>query len=291
MNSTSDVNYQHDFLRMESRLFGLAYKMTKSVVDAEDIVHEAFLAVGAVKSGSIKDPEAYFVRVVTNRCLKVLDQRKATIYPGPDLTEQLEDGCGPEAVEADLSYGLLLLFQRLKPTERAVFILRESFGFEYEAIAEIVDSSMDNCRQMLHRARERLSQTLPVIRTSENQLVEIMQAFLAATTSGDSSSLVARLREDITVYTDGGGKRLAALQPVKGRMAVIRFLMGIYSKGSEGGSFSVARVNGEAAIVMHDRDVGLPNSVIFFQFEEGQLKAIYMVRNPDKLKRVRNSEV
>jgi RNA polymerase sigma-70 factor, ECF subfamily len=291
MNNTGHFNYQHDFLRMASRLFALAYKMTKSVVDAEDIVQEAFLAVGTVKAGSIKEPEAYFVRVVTNRCLKVLDQRKATIYPGPDLPEPLEEGHRPEAVDVDLSYGLLLLLQRLKPKERAVFILRESFDLEYEAIAEIVDLSADNCRQTLHRAKEKLSRAAPVSHTSENRLVEIMQAFLAAVTSGDSSSLVARLREDITVYSDGGGKRLAALQPVRGRTAVLRFLMGLYNKWSEGVSFSVARVNGEAAVVMYDRDAGLLNSVMFFHFEEGGLAAIYMVRNPDKLKGVRNRAV
>ena len=288
MSNTGDLNYQHDFLRMRSRLFALAYKMTKSVVDAEDIVQETFLAMGSVKAGSIREPEAYFVRAVTNRCLKVLDQRKGTIYPGPDLPEPLEDGYRPEAVDMDLSYGLLLLLQRLKPAERAVFILRESFGLEYGAIAEIVDSNPDNCRQMLHRAKEKLDQAAPVSRTSEDRLVEIMQVFLAAVNSGDSSSLIARLREDVTVYADGGGKRPAALQPLKGPIAVLKYMMGIYTKWSEGVSLSITRVNGEAAVVLHDRSTGLPDSVTFFNFEEAGLTAIYTVRNPDKLKGVQN---
>ena len=103
INHFSILKYQDDFLRMRPRLFALAYKMTKSVVDAEDIVQETFLAMGSVKAGTIREPEAYFVRAVTNRCLKVLDQRRAMIYPGPDLPEPLEDGFRPEAVDADLS--------------------------------------------------------------------------------------------------------------------------------------------------------------------------------------------
>jgi RNA polymerase sigma-70 factor (ECF subfamily) len=276
---------------MRSRLFALAYKMTKSVVDAEDIVQETFLAMDSVKAGSIRAPDAYFVRAVTNRCLKILDQRKSTIYPGPDLPEPLEDGFRPEAVDADLSYGLLLLLQRLKPAERAVFILRESFGLRYGAIAEIVDSNPDNCRQMLHRAKDKLQQAAPVSRTSEERLGEIMEVFLAAAGSGDSSSLIARLREDVTVYSDGGGKRPAALHPVTGQMAVLKYMMGIYNKWSEGFSLSVARVNGDAAIVLHDRNSGLPDSVTFFNFEETKLAAIYTIRNPDKLKGVQNRAV
>lgn len=285
------MKYQDDFLRMRSRLFGLAYKMTKSVVDAEDIVQEMFLAMGSVKAGTIREPEAYFVRAVTNRCLKVLDQRKATIYPGPDLPEPLEDGFRPEAIDPDLSYGLLLLLQLLKPAERAVFILRESFGLEYGAIAEIVDSNPDNCRQMLHRAKGKLNQAGPVRRTSEERLAEIMQVFLAAATSGDSRSLIARLREDVTVYSDGGGKRPAALHPVTGPIAVLKYMMGIYTKWSEGFSLSIVRVNGESAIVLHDRSSGLPDSVTFFNFEETALAAIYTIRNPDKLKGVQNRAV
>jgi RNA polymerase sigma-70 factor (ECF subfamily) len=285
------LEYQDDFLKMRSRLFALAYKMTKSVVDAEDIVQETFLAMDSVKAGSIREPDAYFVRAVTNRCLKILDHRKSTIYPGPDLPEPLEDGFRPEAVDADLSYGLLLLLQRLKPAERAVFILRESFGLEYGAIAGIVDSNPDNCRQMLHRSKEKLHQAAPVSRTSEDRLGEIMQVFLAAVRSGDSSSLIARLREDVTVYSDGGGKRPAALHPVTGPMAVLKYMMGIYNKWSEGFSLSVARVNGDAAIVLHDRSSGLPDSVTFFNFEETKLATIYTIRNPDKLKGLQNRAV
>jgi RNA polymerase sigma-70 factor (ECF subfamily) len=256
INHIGVLKYQDDFLGMRSRLFALAYKMTKSVVDAEDIVQETFLAMGSVKAGTIREPEAYFIRAVTNRCLKVLDQRKATIYPGPDLPEPLEDGFRPGAVDADLSYGLLLLLQRLKPAERAVFILRESFGFEYEAIAEIVESNPDNCRQMLHRAKGKLNQAGPVRHTSDERLAQIMQVFLAAATSGDSGSLIARLRADVTVYSDGGGKRPAALHPVTGPMAVLKYMMGIYNKWSEGFSRSVVRVNGEPAIVLHHRSSG-----------------------------------
>jgi RNA polymerase sigma-70 factor (ECF subfamily) len=161
-SANQNANYQDDFLRMRPRLFALAYKMTKSVVDAEDIIQETFLAIGSLKPGTIKTPEAYLVRVVTNRCLSVLDQRKATYYPGPDLPEPLEDGFVPEATGQDLSYGLLLLLKRLKPAERAVFLLRESFDFEYDLIAEIVETSPDNCRQMLHRAKDKLRQLQPL---------------------------------------------------------------------------------------------------------------------------------
>ena len=144
---------------------------------------------------------------------------------------------------------------------------------------------------MLHRAKGKLNQAGPVRRTSEERLAEMMQVFLAAATSGDSKSLIARLREDVTVYSDGGGKRPAALHPVTGPMAVLKYMMGIYNKWSEGFFLSVARVNGEAAVVLHDRCSGLPDSVTFFNFEETALTAIYTIRNPDKLKGVQSRAV
>jgi RNA polymerase sigma-70 factor, ECF subfamily len=285
------LNYQHDFLRMRPRLFALAYKMTKSVVDAEDIVQESFVAITSVKEGSIREPEAYFVRVVTTRCLKVLDQRKGTLYPGPDLPEPLDDAYLPEAVDEDLSYGLLLLLQRLKPAERAVFILRESFGMEYGAIAEMMESSPDNCRQMLHRAKQKLGQAAPATRTSKVRLVEMMQVFLAAANSGDSSSLITWLQEDVTIYSDGGGKRPAALHPVVGQTAVLKYMIGIYTKFSIGLSLSIEQINGDAAVVLRDRKAGLTDSVTFFSFDQGRLAAIYTIRNPDKLKSLQNRQL
>ena len=119
----------------------------------------------------------------------------------------------------------------------------------------------------------------------------MMQIFLAAATSGDSSSLIARLREDVTVYSDGGGKRPAALHPVTGPMAVLKYMMGVYNKWSEGFSLSVVRVNGESTIVLHDRSSGLPDSVTFFNFEATGLAAIYTIRNPDKLKGIQSRAV
>ena len=278
------MNYQDDFLEIRSRLFSLAYKMTKSVVDAEDIVQETFLAVTSVKAGSVRDPAAYFARVVIHRCFKVLDQRKLTAYPGPDLPEPLQEDRPAEWSAGDLSYGILLMLQRLKPMERAVFILRESLEFDYGIIAKILSVKADHCRQLLHRAKDKLHQSAPVSRTSQDQLAELMAVFLAAVSSGDSSPLIARLREDVTIYADGGGKRLAALKPVVGPMAVLKFMMGIYNKGAEGVSFLIARVNGEAAVLLHDLTTGLPETVMFFNIEETRLATIYMVRNPDKLK-------
>ncbi len=289
-SANNHQNYQEDFLKIRPRLFALAYKMTKSVVDAEDIIQETYLAIGSMKAGSIRKPDAYLVKVVTNRCLQILDQRKTTSYPGPDLPEPLEDGFLPEAIGQDLSYGLLLLLKRLKPAERAVFILRESFDFEYDLIAGILETSPDNCRQILHRAKDRLRQMAQPSPTSVDQLREIMQLFLAAATSGDPSPLIARLREDVIVYSDGGGKRLAALNPIRGSRAAANFMMGIYNKGSEDVSLSVAQINGETAVVLHDINTGLPESVLFFEFDEAKLSAIYMVRNPDKLKGVQNKD-
>jgi RNA polymerase sigma-70 factor (ECF subfamily) len=144
---------------------------------------------------------------------------------------------------------------------------------------------------MLHRAKGKLNQAGPVRHTSDERLAQIMQVFLAAATSGDSGSLIARLRADVTVYSDGGGKRPAALHPVTGPMAVLKYMMGIYNKWSEGFFLSVVRVNCEPAIVLHDRNSGLPDSVTFFNFEETGLAAIYTIRNPDKLKGVQSRAV
>lgn len=273
---------------MRSRLFALAYKMTQSVVEAEDIVQDVFLTIGSMKAGSISNPEAYFVRVVTNRCLKLLGERKDTIYPGTDLPEPMEDDWRSDAREEDLSYGLLLLLQRLKPLERAVFILRESLGLDYSEIAQILSSNPVSCRQILHRSKEKLRQHSPVNRTAEDDLVELMGAFLLAVTLGDFSSLIARLRDDVTLYGDGGGKRPSALQPLTGPIPVLKYLTGIYNKWLEGISYSVARLNGEAAVVLYARDTGLPDSVMLFSLCETRVAAIYIIRNLDKLKGVKN---
>ena len=162
---------------------------------------------------------------------------------------------------------------------------------KYDRIAEIMSSKPGNCRQILHRAKEKLCQAAPFRCTSEDGLAEFMDIFLTAVTSGDHSLLIARLREDVILYTDGGGQRPAALKPVIGAIPVLKYMIGIYNKWSDEVFFAAMKVNGESAVVLHHRHNGLPDSVTFLNFDGISLAAVFIIRNPDKLKGILNRPV
>ncbi|MEF3302445.1 RNA polymerase sigma-70 factor [Paenibacillus sp. GYB003] len=290
-------------------LFSLAYRMLGSVMDAEDIVQEAFLSLGAAADPApIRNGKAYLCKIVTNRCIDRLrsGQAKREVYVGPWLPEPIvtpETDAQADPLQAyvrseSVSTAYLLLLQQLSWVERAVFLLREVLQYDYDEIAGIVGKSATNCRQIFHRAKRGISlrpphdeEAAPVPGAASSRPAdpertgELVRQFVQALASGDIARLLGILSEDAVLYSDGGGKVHAATRPIVGADRVIRFLTGLLEKASPAFSFRFARVGSDAGIVTYEN--GVPQSVFSFHAENGRIAAVYIVVNPDKLAYVR----
>lgn len=273
--------------------FSIAYRMVGSVGDAEDLVQEALLRVyRAEESGErIESPQAYLSAVVTR--LSIDHLRSARVrretYVGPWLPEPLltdpEPGPEQRAETSDsLSQAFLVLLEQLSPVERAVFLLREVFGYEYADIARIVGRSQDNCRQLLTRARRHVEEGRPRFDADRGKRAELAERFLQAAAEGATDALVSMLVSDATAYGDGGGKVQAARKPVHGAEKVARFIAGIIALGQRRGGYSLrpAWVNHQPGFVISSGD-GNVDAVWAFDVADGLIQSVRIVRNPDKL--------
>ena len=272
------------FDRHRPLLFSIAYRMLGSVMDAEDIVQEAFLRWQRSSRTEVRSPRAYLSADVTRLCIDQLRSAKARReeYVGPWLPEPLPTGPETAAVDESLSMAFLVLLESLNPTERAVFLLREVFDYDYEEISRIVEKSEDNCRQIARRARSAVAARRPRFESSPEQEERLMESFLEASLSGDMEGLVSVLSEDVTLLSDGGGKTRAALNPIQGADRVSRFIFGILREAPPGLVVRRARVNGQPGLVGYFAD-GRPQSVTTLDVAEGSVRAIRIVVNPEKL--------
>ncbi|MFC7153339.1 RNA polymerase sigma-70 factor [Cohnella cellulosilytica] len=274
-------------------LFAIAYRMLGSVMDAEDIVQEAFLSWNEREQSGIHHPKAYLCKIVTNRCVDrirgAVREREAYVgpwLPVPLLTEDTRDNDPGAAYlrKESLSTAYLLLLQQLSWSERAVFVLREALGYEYDEIAEIVGKSSVNCRQIYRRARKAVSgleTSAEVPIPKSEKLRQTVDEFVAALTGGHPGKLIGLLKADANLYSDGGGKATAATRPILGAERVASFLFGVLAKFPSDFSYRVADVNGQPGIVTYFGDV--PSSVVTLRIEAGVVAAVYIVVNPDKL--------
>ena len=262
-------------------LVGVAYRMLGSLSDAEDIAQEAFLRWATVDHAIVDDPRAYLARIVSRLCLdrmKSAAVRRET-YPGTWLPEPLV--APPSAPLADdLSVALLLTLERLSPLERAAFLLHDVFDMDYSAIAETLDRSEAACRQLAARAREHVRDGRPRFTASEESCAKLAAAFQAAVVVGDLEAIAQLLAEDAVFYSDGGGKRLAALNPIYGKAKIVRFFVGTAKKGA---TFELepARINGLPGFLVRGPD-GV--EALSLEFANDHIVALYLVRNPDKLR-------
>jgi RNA polymerase sigma-70 factor (ECF subfamily) len=278
-------------------MFSIAYRMTGSVGDAEDIVQEAFLRMTRVlrDGASIASPRAYLATITTRLAISHL--RSARVrresYVGAWLPEPLIAGHEPDPAEraelADsLSMAFLVLMESLSPTERAVFLLHEVFGYEYKEIADITGKSEPNCRQILARARHHVDEGRvglkgPRFDSSREQREEVARRFFAAADGGDLAGLLELLAPDVVAIGDGGGKAWAAGEPFYGRDRVARFMLGVSRRGHKlGARMEPAWINGQPGIVAYDPE-GLIVSVVALDITDGRVQAIRSVVNPDKL--------
>ncbi len=272
-------------------LLSIAYRMLGSVADAEDMVQEAFVRWQQVSETEVRSPKSYLSTVVTRLCLDHLRSAKVRReeYVGPWLPEPLlTDGNldVAETIELDetLSMAFLVLLERLTPVERAVFLLREIFDYDYGEIARIVGKSEANCRQIARRARESVAARRSRFETSPEQEERLMDSFLKACSVGDMEGLLTLLSEDVILYSDGGGKIHAALNPIYGPEKVSRFLLGILGKTPPGFSTRMAQVNGHPGVIGYAG--GQPMSAVALETTVDRIRTIRVVVNPEKLKTI-----
>jgi RNA polymerase sigma-70 factor (TIGR02957 family) len=276
-----------EFQTRRGRLFGLAYRLLGSAAEAEDAVQDAFLRWDRADLATIEHPDAWLAKVVTNLCLTRLTAARATReqYLGPWLPEPVPtDALGPlETAEQreSVSLAVLTLLERLTPAERAVFVLREAFGYTHREVAEVMELSEANCRQLYRRATQHLAAHRPRFQPSREQRERLAARFLAAAQDGDLRGLEEVLAEDVTSWADGGGHVGTARRPVTGRDRVVRYLAGGWRKVPVGLEFAFAEVNGTTAILAVAGGTVL--AAVALEFDGERIAEIRIMANPEKL--------
>ncbi|WP_276357994.1 sigma-70 family RNA polymerase sigma factor [Cohnella caldifontis] len=275
-------------------LFGLAYRMLGSAADAEDVVQDVFARMLRMEADQVRNEKAYLAKMTVNRSLNLLRsaRRLRETYVGPWLPEPLPDHApdvakDPAERKEELGYAYLVMLQELTPTERAVFILKESLGFDYREIAGMLGRTETGCRKAFSRAKQKTEGRLPSaameVRHAESR-ERFVEAFLQATDTGRFEPLVALLLNEVRLVSDGGGKVRAALNPIVGADRVRAFFKGLAAKGRFRNGFRRVRIGGETALVMENE--GRVEIAVCLEWEPGgsRVQTIYMMLNPDKLR-------
>jgi RNA polymerase sigma-70 factor (ECF subfamily) len=281
------------FTRDRSLLFSTAYRMLGSVADAEDVLQDAWLKWAAVDRTRVERPTAYLVRTVSNLCLNRLTSARATreTYVGPWLPEPLLTGlASPDAAEhaerADsVSMAMLVVLESLSPLERAVFVLREVFGYDYAEIAGFLDRAEPAVRQTAHRARNHVQARRPRYDTGDVDGAarrELTDRFLAACAGGDLNALMEILAPDVTAWSDGGGKVTAALRPLHRPEPVARWMLRVLAKPELAGvTAERTGINGLPGVLFTLG--GHPAGALTFEVADGLISELRFQVNPEKL--------
>jgi RNA polymerase sigma-70 factor (ECF subfamily) len=267
-------------------LFSMAYRMLGSASEAEDVVQDTWLRARQDERADVRSPRAYLTTIVTRLCIDHLRSAERTRmeYPGPWLPEPLAE---PNQESAELASSVttafLLLLERLAPTERAVFLLREVFELDFDEIARSVGKTEANTRQILTRARGRLRDSRPRFAVSPRESEEIVRRFRHASVTGNLEELMTVLHADATLVADGGGKASAATRPVLGAERIAKFLFGYAAKAHWSESdFQLVTINGAPGLLLRHPLAG--DGAYSFDILDGRIRTIYVVRNPDKLR-------
>ncbi len=272
-----------DLSYLRPRMMSVAYRMLGSIADAEDAVQDAFLRLHA--ADQVTSPEGFLVRATTRRCIDQLrsDKRRKE-YIGPWVPEPIDtkNGGSNADLAQSLSQAFLLMLERLAPEERAAFLLRIVFDYEYAEIAEVLGKSQAAVRQMVSRARERVRLDCPRFQAAPQEADGLAERFVHACRAGDVKQVEEMLTEEVEVHSDGGGRVSAARLIVRGRNKAARFLAAVFSKRRKDCVLHKATVNGEPGVVFTID--GAVIQVASLSIENG-VRAIYMTSNPDKLSR------
>lgn len=282
------MSTENTFETHRPRLFGLAYRLLGSRSDAEDMVQEAWLRWSQADTATIRDPEAWLVTATTRLGIDRLRSahRQREQYIGPWLPEPLEidDAPGPDRraeVAEQVSLAFLAVLERLGPEERAAFLLKEAFDYEYAQIAPLLGQSEANCRQMVHRARERLQAGRPRFEVAPEHHRQLLERFMHAARVGDQAAVAALLHENAQLVSDGGGKAVAVIRPLLGAVRIARLFWAAYRRQDPAVEWRLGAVNGEPAILRY-RDGKL--AAVLVAISDGErITELFNLANPDKL--------
>ncbi len=284
------------FETYRSYLFAIAYRMLGSAMDAEDMVQETYLRYQNTPiETSIRSLKAYLTTIITRLCMDQLQlaRRKRELYVGPWLpepirTEGFAEATDPEKyveTEESISLAFLMLLEQLQPFERAVFLLREVFEYDFAEIATMLDKSEAACRRSFSRAKQHLRAHQPRFQASPQTHQQLLNGYFQAVQTGEMTLLMNLLAEDVVLWADGGGKvKQAALNPIRGGEAVAHFSLGSRRFWPENAHIEQAEVNGQAALIIHAGDQVF--SVLAVEVEQGRIQTIRIIANPEKLGRV-----
>jgi RNA polymerase sigma-70 factor, ECF subfamily len=277
------------FQQHRERLWGIAYGIVSSPEDADDLVQEAYIRWHRTDQEAVRQPEAWLVTTITRLGIDRLRARQTerSVYVGPWLPTPIVDSGPPPdraaEIDSELSLAFLVLLEQLAPEERAAFLLREVFEVGYAEIARVLNRSETACRQVVHRARNRVRAGGARFRPSPAELERMAQNFSAALNADDYDAMLAILSPDANYVTDGGGKAWAARRVVRGADKVARCVLGVARKRRSSGSIQerIARINGEPGLLTYLD--GVPIAATVFALHEGRIRSVYRVLNPDKL--------
>lgn len=303
MTSLFNTHIESLYVEYRSLLIAVAYRITGMRTEAEDIVQDFFIHLNTSNwnDEQVSNVRAYLIQSTVNRSLNILESAriKRIEYPGvwlpePHVTEWSSSSLSPSTARLtesadtsmiltdDISYAVMVLLDQLTPVERAVFVLRQSFDFPYRDIALWLGRSEANCRKIFSRTLPKLQEAQASESIDSEHKLAFTRAFLQATQTGNFSSLLELLQQDMRLYTDGGGKVKSALRPIFDRRRVISFFNGIAAKGSLAGQWSMISLNGEIGLQLQRE--GITVAVYSFRYDvSGQVDHIFMISNPDKV--------
>jgi RNA polymerase sigma-70 factor, ECF subfamily len=272
-------------------LFSVAYRMLGTVADAEDIVQDAWLRWSGAERSAVAEPKAYLIRIVTNTAIDRLRSARARreSYVGPWLPEPVltsPDVAEDVEMAESVSLAMLVVLETLSPLERAVFVLREVFGFSHAEVAATLERSEASVRQVAHRARQHVTERRPRFAPDRAEQRRVTEEFMSAALGGDLDRLLAVLAPDVVLVSDGGGKRTAARRPVEGIDKVARFLASIGRRPYAGVEIEemevrAADLNGVPGVVIYGGGEVL--TTISLEISDSRIQTIHLVANPDKL--------
>ena len=271
---------------LRPKLQRVAYRMLGSVADAEDVVQEAFIRWMGTDRDEVREPEAFLRRTVTRLCLDHLKsaRHQRETYIGPWLPEPVVAPMVDEEEEDDVTLPLMLALERLSPLERAAFLLHDVFGLGFDEVAATIDRDEAACRQLAARARVHVREARPRFKVEKQRGLELAEAFFAASRNGDMTALRTMLSADVSIHADGGGKRSAITRPVFGAELVLKLHEALAAHFVKAPSqlVRVGLINGLPGFITREADGELQTTAL--EIADGQIAAIYIVRNPDKLK-------
>lgn len=287
MDRTTEI-----FERHRPYLFRVAYGMLGRVVQAEDVVQEAWIRWRNVDRTEVQSDRAYLSTIVTRLCLDELKsaRNRREEYVGPFLPEPIVDKEKKTPAEiaelADsLSTAMLVLLENLTPVQRAVFLLYEIFGYDYASVAEVIGKSEVNCRKIGQRARERIEDEKPRFEPGKEEQEQLLKSFMDAINNGNVARLEKLLADEAIAYSDGGGKVTAARKPIYGAKKIIRFLLGTAKNAPADLKIKFVQVNNRPGMMVWFGE--RLHSVWSFRIERNLIENIYIVLNPDKLEHVK----